>query len=245
VDEKSKYFAQNSLKDTIFKTPYRKKFSFDKRVAAVFDDMVSRSVPLYKETIEFIKNLINYFGKEGDIVIDIGCSTANLLIEIAKLNKNFRLIGVDTSSAMIEQAKNKVLALGKEIELKKMDLFELKERANFIVANYTLQFIEPKKRKDAIKHIFNLLEKNGIFIFSEKIVYKDKKLNDFITKNYFEFKKKNGYSEYEIAQKREALENVLVPLTEKENKRMLKSVGFEKIETILKWGNFETIIGIK
>ena len=36
-----------------------------------------------------------------------------------------------------------------------------------------------------------------------------------------------------------------MPLTEKENKRMLKSVGFEKIETILKWENFETIIGIK
>jgi len=62
---------------------------------------------------------------------------------------------------------------------------------------------------------------------------------------YYKFKKEQGYSEFEISQKREALENVLVPYTEDENKKMILNCGFKSIESLFKYGNFITFIARK
>ena len=46
------------MKDTLFKSDYVKgEFRFDARVAEVFDDMLSRSVPFYEEVQRIIANL--------------------------------------------------------------------------------------------------------------------------------------------------------------------------------------------
>ena len=56
------------MKDEIFKEPIKKQFEFDKSVASVFDDMISRSVPFYKESSELIcerwKGLDLYFHQD-------------------------------------------------------------------------------------------------------------------------------------------------------------------------------------
>ena len=96
-----------------------------------------------------------------------------------------------------------------------------------------------------MKKIYTSLKKNGIFIFSEKIISDNKKLNLQLIKKYLNFKKSQGYSDFEIIQKREALENVLVPYSEKENKKMIKKAGFSEVETIFRWANFATFIAIK
>ena len=49
----------------------------------------------------------------------------------------------------------------------------------------------------------------------------------------------------EISNKREALENVLVPYSEKENLALLENAGFKRIESIFKWANFETFLAFK
>ncbi len=59
---------------------------------------------------------------------------------------------------------------------------------------------------------------------------------------YYDFKKSQGYSEFEIAQKREALENVLIPYSEEENRQMALEAGFKSVEIIFKWGNFATFL---
>jgi tRNA (cmo5U34)-methyltransferase len=46
-------------------------------------------------------------------------------------------------------------------------------------------------------------------------------------------------------QKREALENVLVPYSEEENILMAKNAGFSHCEVLLRWANFCTFIAIK
>ncbi len=105
-----------------------------------------------------------------------------------------------------------------------------------------LQFIRPIKRDDFIKNIYSSLKQDGLFFFSEKIVYSDKKLDKQMIDVYYNFKKSQGYSEFEIARKREALENVLIPYTEDENKQMALKAGFKTVETIFKWGNFVTFV---
>jgi tRNA (cmo5U34)-methyltransferase len=96
-----------------------------------------------------------------------------------------------------------------------------------------------------VERIYKTLNERGYFVFSEKILYTDKVLDKIMVDHYLDFKKTQGYSDFEISQKREALENVLVPYTEAENHEMALKAGFSKVETLFKWGNFATFLAIK
>jgi tRNA (cmo5U34)-methyltransferase len=80
---------------------------------------------------------------------------------------------------------------------------------------------------------------------SEKIKCTNKMIHTLQTDLYYDFKRRNGYSELEIAQKREALENVLKPLTPAQNLEMLSNAGFKKSDMLFRWYNFACFIGIK
>lgn len=235
------------MKDKVFNKKIKKQFEFDEEVASVFDDMLSRSVPFYDEMLNLTVDFAIKNSKEGDTILDLGCSTASTLLEIDRKSKHkLNLVGVDNSKAMLERAEKKAKAFGANLELIEGDILKTDfKKSNVIISNYTLQFIRPIYREELVKKVFLSLEENGIFIFSEKVVSEDKVLNKQLIDKYFEFKKTQGYSEFEIVQKREALENVLIPYTEKENKKLLKRVGFKHIETIFKWVNFATFIAIK
>lgn len=162
--------------DKIFEKSIKKQFEFDEDVASVFDDMLNRSVPYYKQTQELtIKFALNYLNK-NDVVYDLGCSTASTLIELGKHSKyDLKLIGIDNSSAMLARASKKCKAFGIDIELRNDDLLNTSyENAKLIISNYTLQFIRPLQREKLIQKIYNSLDKDGIFIFSERLFHQIK-----------------------------------------------------------------------
>jgi tRNA (cmo5U34)-methyltransferase len=153
------------------------------------------------------------------------------------------LKGLDNSQAMLDRAEQKCQAFGADIKLELADMLEYNYRhEDIIVANYTLQFIRPIQRLELVKKLYDGLNDEGIFIFSEKVVFKDKRLDKALIDIYYDYKKEQGYSEYEIAQKREALENVLIPFTIEENIQMCKDAGFKNVETIFQWANFVTFV---
>lgn len=233
--------------DKVFTKPITKQFEFDEDVAVVFDDMLERSIPFYKEVIDLTCKTICLHVKEGANIVDLGCSTANTLLALyKKSNKSYHLLGIDNAEAMLHIARQKVHAYGAKVELMQADITQVALNCqDVIIANYMLQFIRPLQRAEFVAKIFEALNPNGFFIFSEKIVFEDKELNKQMIDIYYDFKRQQGYSDFEIAQKREALENVLIPYTEEENKAMLKGAGFTTIETIFKWGNFVTFIAKK
>ncbi|MBD3809313.1 MAG: carboxy-S-adenosyl-L-methionine synthase CmoA [Sulfuricurvum sp.] len=235
--------------DTLFAKPISKQFEFDAEVAAVFDDMLLRSVPFYKESQELTRRFAISALKEGGIVYDLGCSTASLLLAIERSvgkSENIRLVGIDNSAAMIEHARKKIEAYGSQIELHEGDILQFPyEKGQVIVSNYTLQFIRPLVRDTLVRNIADALHEGGVFIFSEKVVSEDPKLNKELIDCYYDFKKAQGYSEYEIVQKREALENVLIPYTMNENIQMAKNSGFKTCEVLFRWANFATFIAFK
>lgn len=233
--------------DTVFTQPIEKQFEFDASVASVFDDMAARSIPFYKENLTLIARLLCAMLKENDTVIDLGCSTANTLLMLHKYSKvPLHLLGFDNAEAMLAIARQKSQAYGANLVLDKADITALAiPRANAIVANYTLQFIRPPKRALLVESVYNALCSGGVFIFSEKIVHEDGVLSKAMIDVYLDFKREQGYSDFEIAQKREALENVLVPYTEQENKEMALKAGFSGVETLFKWGNFATYLAKK
>lgn len=235
--------SQNS-KDDVFSKPISKQFEFDESVALVFDDMLNRSVPFYQEALDLTIFYLSELLDEGATVLDLGCSTANTLINLAKRSpKPFKLVGIDNSHAMIKQAKSKAEAFGVAMELIESDFFAVDfPKTDAVIANYTLQFVRPRQREQLVKKIFDALQPGGIFIFSEKVVSGDPKLDKLMIEKYYDYKKSKGYSEFEIAQKREALENVLVPYSEAENRQMIVDNGFTHCETIFRWNNFATFI---
>ena len=232
------------MEDKVFREKISKRFEFDEAVASVFDDMLSRSIPFYDEVRKLIISLILSRKKEGMKVLDLGASTAKFLLDLdAKRSVSMRLKGLDNSQAMLDRALQKCQAFGADIELELVDMlgYDYHEE-DVIVANYTLQFIRPLQRLELIKNIYEGLEEDGIFIFSEKIVFEDKLLDKAMIDIYYSYKKSQGYSEYEIAQKREALENVLIPFTLQENIQMCKDAGFTEVETVFQWANFVTFV---
>jgi tRNA (cmo5U34)-methyltransferase len=233
--------------DKVFSKPIKKQFEFDEEVAVVFDDMLNRSVPFYNEASKITVYFALKYLKEGGFLYDLGSSTASLLIEIYKqLPFKANLIGLDNSKAMLLQAQKKLSAYGMDIKLEFADILEYEyKKADVFISNYTLQFIRPLVREELIKKIYNSLNDDGVFLFSEKLISHDKKLNKELIELYYNFKKEQGYSEYEIAQKREALENVLVPYSEDENIAMAKKAGFSHCEVIFRWANFATFIAKK
>ena len=235
------------MNDTVFTKPIKKQFEFDAEVAAVFDDMLERSVPFYKESQKITQFFTHKNLSEGGVVYDLGCSTASLLLNIHRgLNVRAELVGLDNSEAMLEQARRKCEAYGVNIEVVNADILEYDyKEADVFISNYTLQFIRPLVREELVKTIASSLKKEGVFIFSEKVISHHSKLNKDLIECYYDFKKTQGYSEYEIVQKREALENVLVPYSEEENITMAKNAGFTHCEVVFRWANFATFIAIR
>jgi tRNA (cmo5U34)-methyltransferase len=235
------------MNDKLFTKPIKKQFEFDEDVAAVFDDMLQRSVPFYKESQKITKFFALKHLESGGLLYDLGCSTASLLLDIHRgLDADARLVGLDNSHAMLEQAKRKCEAYGAKIEVEYGDILEYDyDKADVFVSNYTLQFIRPLVREKLVKKIANSLKDEAIFIFSEKVISHHLKLNKDLIDCYYDFKKEQGYSEYEIIQKREALENILVPYSEEENIKMALNNGFKHCEVVFRWANFATFIAIK
>jgi tRNA (cmo5U34)-methyltransferase len=219
----------------------------------VFDDMLRRSIPFYREQQSMVTELGRKFWIPGTDVYDLGCSTGTTLINLAReLPEPARLVGYDNSAPMLERAAAKVAESGQEdrIELRLGDLDEdlsrlPLENASVVTLCWTLQFIRPLRRDNLIRWIYRGLVEDGILLVTEKVLTNNSPMNRFFTELYYEFKRRNGYSEGEIVRKREALENVLVPYRSDENEEMFRRGGFEIVETFFQWCNFAGFLCVK
>lgn len=226
-------------------------FAFDASVAAVFDDMVSRSVPLYGETMKLSLNLARHFVQPESNVYDIGSSTGTLLLSLAESinDPTVNMIGIDNSASMNEQARAKIASCGFEDQISfRQENIEDNlglEDASVVFMNYTLQFIRPLQRESVVQQIYNGLKSNGVLILVEKVLGNDSLFNRLYIDLYYKYKAEVGYSDKEIRQKREALENVLIPYRMDENIDLLKRCGFESTDVFFKWCNFAGIVAVK
>ncbi|MCP3944597.1 MAG: carboxy-S-adenosyl-L-methionine synthase CmoA [Desulfobacteraceae bacterium] len=225
-------------------------FAFNREVTAVFDDMLTRSVPLYKESIQRQAQMALEFFQVGTRIYDLGCSHGNLGILILDQFKKspFAMVGVDSSRPMIDKYHTR---LPRVENFQKIDLVcgQLEdipiENASVVLINLTLQFLDVKKRSRLIKKIYQGLLPGGVLLVTEKTVHRALPVNDLEQDFYRRFKRENGYSELEISQKRDALEKVLIPESMEVHKQRFIDAGFSSIEIWLKWFNFASMIAIK
>jgi tRNA (cmo5U34)-methyltransferase len=239
-------------KDEVFKQSMPKvaDFEFGEKVAAVFDDMLDRSVPFYSETQRMIAEIAADFCVDGTNIYDLGCSTGTTMLNLAQNTKaKMKFIGIDSSEEMLAKCREKLAAhkFSAEHELNCADLNQgvTIENASVVIMVLTLQFIRPLHRDRLVADILRGLNDNGCLILVEKVLGEDSIFNRLFIKYYYDLKKKRGYSELEIAQKREALENVLVPYRLMENREMLLRAGFRCCDVFFKWYNFCGMVALK
>ena len=240
-------------RDTLYADPFAEvsRFSFDQQVVDVFPDMIKRSVPGYPTIINMIGTLAERYVTPGSHCYDLGCSlgAATLAMRHRIRASGCRIIAVDNSPAMIERCRQIVTADSSEdidVELQAQSIQDTAiTQASMVVLNFTLQFIPIHERPTVLAAIAHGMNAGGVLILSEKVAFADVPHQQLMTELHHNFKRANGYSDLEIAQKRAAIDNVLIPETLAAHQSRLRDAGFSSVDVWFQCLNFASIIAIK
>lgn len=238
--------------DLIYSNPQAqvKDFAFDAQVVEVFPDMISRSVPGYTTIIDTIGRLSQQFVKQNTTIYDLGCSlgAATLAMRKGIEAKQCKIISVDNSPAMVERCKMHINAFkGKTpVDVLESNIQDIViENSSMVVLNFTLQFIEKSERQTVINNIAKGMNEGGLLVISEKVSHGDTIIDEHLINLHHDFKRANGYSELEVAQKRTALENVMRTDSVEQHIDRLKQAGFSHVSPWFQCFNFISFIAIK
>ena len=224
-------------------------FTFNKDVVGVFPDMINRSVPGYATVISMTGLLAARYARTGTRIYDLGCSLGASLLSAARQPncQTNTFIGIDNSEAMLTAARD---VLDKEvpglaIELIESDILDAPiDNASVVIMNYTLQFVPIASRLPLLKKIRSALAPGDALILSEKIKLDSPTMDNTMIAMHHDFKRAQGYSDLEIAQKRQALENVLIPEPLDIHFERLKKAGFSDGSCWFQCFNFASMIAI-
>jgi tRNA (cmo5U34)-methyltransferase len=225
-------------------------FRFDEQVVKVFPDMIARSVPGYELVVPMIGMLARRYAQPNTQIFDLGCSlgAASLAMSLAVNKSGTRIIAVDNSAAMVERCKS-ILADSSgrvPVDVRLQNMLETPiENASVVVLNFTLQFLDRHQRQALINQIAAGMCKGGALIISEKICFENEQEQTDQTAWHHDFKRAQGYSELEIAQKRNALEDVLRPETEASHFTRLQQAGLSGPRRWFQCFSFASYIAFK
>jgi tRNA (cmo5U34)-methyltransferase len=241
--------SERDDRDQVFSRPLGevRAFEFNETVARVFQDMISRSVPGYSLLLRMIGLYAELFVQRHSRVYDLGCSLgeASLVIADRCALLDCEIIAIDNSAAMIARCRQHGAA-GASIDWRCEDIRHTEiGDASMVVLNLTLQFLPPEQRQPLLQRIFDGLRPGGVLVLSEKITFADAAENERMQQLYQGFKKTMGYSDLEISQKRNALENVLIPDTAEQHLQRLQTAGFGEIYQCFRGLNFASWLALK
>ena len=241
--------------DRIYKEKHgNEPFRFNDAVAEVFPDMLRRSIPGYAASIEAIGSLASRYVRANTRCYDLGCSlgAATVAMRQGIRAPGCGIIAVDNSAAMIERCRDifaadeNLSATETTVDLELGDIQDTKiNNASMVVLNYTLQFLDIAERGPLLGRIHDGLVDGGLLVLSEKVVDPDPQMEALLVELHHEHKRRNDYSALEIARKRAALENVLVPEPVAVHQERLRDAGFSRSAVWLRYFNFVSIIAFR
>lgn len=183
-------------------------FRFDERTAAVFADMIHRSIPGYATLLELLGVIGAQFVTEGGRVYDLGCSLGGAALSLRRfIPASAAIVALDLSPAMTERLRAQVQAAGVAnlgVETGDARSFPLAP-AQLVVMHFLLQFIAASERPALLERVYQALVPGGALLLAEKTRSDEPRMQRW----YEAFKKAQGYSQLAIARKRESLEQVM------------------------------------
>lgn len=135
------------------KTLTQENIRFFDKIARYYDNRVLESLLVYlqKKSLELADIEAN------SKILDVGCGTGNLLLELGK-RKDLKLYGIDISKEMLKIARSKI---NKKTGLKNSSIeeFKTKEKFNYILS--TEAFHHFSNQEKAVENMHKLLKKDG------------------------------------------------------------------------------------
>ena len=228
-------------------------FTFAQREEG-FDDHIEHSIRGYTNLLDDIVSLSRNFVEDETNVIDIGCSTGKLTEAFVKSNQQLykyaNYIGIELAPSFFnelderhERMKNEYYWAIFDFQKKDVRCYKF-ENCSLVTSIFTLQFMPRKDRFDVLQNIYNGLNFGGAFIFAEKTVCDDSRLQEMITFNFYDYKRKH-FEASDILEKEKTLRNMLKPNTWKELEGMLQCAGFKTAQPFWRNHMFVGAIAIK
>lgn len=221
-------------------------WKFNGEMVEQFETHIEKSVPFYKEGHDLVVKLSDYFVKEDSLCYELGSSTGKLSHQLSQRHqaKKAHFIGLEIEEDMVQKAQNsyhhdRLTFLCEDINTVAF------EKADLIVAYYTVQFVHPKQRQALIDKVYEALNWGGAFIMYEKVRANDARFQDMMTGLYTEYKLDQGYSPEEIVSKSKSLKGILEPFSTQGNLDMLERAGFVDVLSAQKYVSFEGFLAIK
>jgi len=224
------------------------KWKFDDDVSRVFENMLQRSIPQYEVMRQSVADIVCKFFKNGDIILDLGCSDGGSIKELfdrlgARASK---FVGVDISEPMIEKAQERFKGYNL-VQIERVDLrYSFPEYyCGIIQAILCLCFIPIEYRQRVVSNCYKSLRDGGAFVIVEKMLGETAELDEVFVDRYLHMKAQHGYTQEEIIRKQLSLEGVLVPITASWLQSLLKNAGFSYVDCFWRWMNFAGWVAIK
>lgn len=219
-------------------------WTFGGQTPLTFEEHVRESVPAYAESHQLILDLAIQVCAPGSRCYDLGCSTGTLTRQLqARLApRGVEVIGADRDPEMIAQA-TRLTDEASPPRFLVAAVEEMKfEPAALAICFYTLQFVDRQHRQDVLRRLHDALTPGGALILFEKTMSETGREQDLAETAYVEFKRRNGFSNSEIIEKRRSLQGILQPVTARENRQMLRQAGFTEITQIFRWLMFDGVV---
>lgn len=221
-----------------------------RRTSDVSDNLIERSVPLYREMQRMTVELAARFAQPETTLYDLGCATGLTLVELdAAVDPSVRFVGIDNSPEMIERAAARLRAhgLSRQHELRTSDLLgdvQLPD-ASVVVLLLTLELVRPLQRAALVRTIAGALQPGGCLILVERVTTADAAINLAFNDFYRDMTHRNGYPAARALPQRETLEHVLVPFHAQESRDLLLQAGFARCEAFFRWYNFVGLVALR
>ena len=210
-----------------------------------FDNHIEMSIRGYTHLHQDVVSLSRYFVDNESAVYDIGSSTGKTILAMAEQNYSFapncHYIGIEIADGFEDAMNDRVVEVegkfpGTVVSYLKEDVRDTEiMNASLVTSLFTLQFMPRNARAEVVDRIYEGLNEGGAFIFGEKTVATDARIQDMLTFTYYDYKRKS-FTEADIMGKEVTLRNMLKPNTWQELEDMIYRAGFRSIQPF--WQNF-------
>ena len=219
-----------------------------------FDEHINWSIRGYSDLLNDVISFSRYFVEDDTTVVDIGCSTGKLTQSLMEYNHEIaptaNYVGVEIAEGFFSDLDKRIVQIQKKVSPALVEFvyddvrnYEF-NNCSLVTSIFTLQFMSKKDRARVIQDIYDGLNPGGGFIFAEKIDCENARLQDMMTFNYYDYKRKK-FDYDDIMTKERTLRNMLKPNTWKEIEDMVLNAGFKTVEQSWRNHNFVGAIAIK
>lgn len=129
----------------------------------------NKIINVIKQRNHYVTNIATKFLSKKSKILDVGCGTGELVIDLLKLG--FNAEGIDFSRSMIKRAQQQ--AMKNKFE-KNVFIYEsffdysFNKKFDMISANGFIEYISEEQLKQFLQKTFQLLSRNGILIINSR-----------------------------------------------------------------------------